>query len=47
MSGHTCGFREPEMVLGHIYRIGDMGLLVGGIEAAVAGYGVVWGIQKI
>eukprot|EP00090_Calanus_glacialis_P018970 TRINITY_DN29292_c0_g1_i1.p1 TRINITY_DN29292_c0_g1~~TRINITY_DN29292_c0_g1_i1.p1 ORF type:complete len:701 (-),score=284.90 TRINITY_DN29292_c0_g1_i1:56-2104(-) len=30
-----CGVREPETVAGHMYRMGVMGLLVGGIEAAV------------
>jgi len=32
-----CGVREPETVAGHMYRMGLMGLLVGGGETAVIG----------
>ena len=30
-----CGVREPETVAGHMYRMGMMGMLVGGAETAV------------
>jgi len=30
-----CGVREPETVAGHMYRMGVMGMLVGGTEAAI------------
>ena len=30
-----CGVREPETVAGHMFRMGFMGYLVGGVEAAV------------
>ena len=32
-----CGVREPETVAGHMYRMGMMGYLVSGVEAAVVG----------
>ena len=30
-----CGVREPETVAGHMFRMGMMGLMVGGVEAAI------------
>ena len=30
-----CGVREPETVAGHMFRMGMMGLMVGGLEAAL------------